>query len=68
MKRQSTDGFFYYQEDVTPEQELKMANNNPLFSSYTAHDVPFSGAQFRMDILVQAISYDGTKTYKTVWE
>lgn len=55
------DGFYYYKNAVEAG-----ASTSKLFGSYTKTTA--TGKNLQMNIIVQAVIYDSSKTYKTVWE
>ncbi|MCQ2137915.1 MAG: fimbrillin family protein [Bacteroidales bacterium] len=56
-----SDGFYYYKELVNPG-----ATTSNLFDSYTKKTA--SDRILKMEIIVQTVIYNNSKTYKTIWE
>lgn len=56
-----SDGFYYYKQLVDPG-----ATTSNLFNSYTKKTA--TGRNLQMDIIVQSIIYDKSKTYRSIWE
>lgn len=60
----SKAGEFYYFANALAQEGV----TTPLFASYSPYAAPVAGATLKLDILVQAIPYDVTKTCQEAFE